>query len=248
MRVLRASGSVFAEEEAQLLFEAAEGNSERLALLVAQRTGGRPLEQVLGWAEFAGLRIMMEPGVFVPRKRTELLAREAVAACSRAALVVDLCCGSGAIAAAILAGRPQARLYATDLTTQSVRCARRNLGARATVLQGDLFAALPLSLRGSIDVLAVNAPYVPTAAIALMPPEARVHEPHSALDGGHDGLDFHRRVATDAGGWLHPESTLLIEASEAQAPASAALFAAVGFTTRIVHNDELGGTVVIATL
>ena len=116
------------------------------------------------------------------------------------------------------------------------------------MLQGDLFDALPPTLRGRIDVLAVNAPYVPTDAIALMPPEARLHEPHSALDGGHDGLDFHRRVATDAASWLHPESTLLIEASAAQAPLSAALFHVAGFTTRVVHDDDLGGTVVIATL
>lgn len=246
MHALRAAGSVYAEEEAALLCDAAAGSADRLALLLARRTSGLPLEQILGWADFAGLRITVEPGVFVPRRRTELLAREAIAACSDQALVVDLCCGSGAIGAAILAALPLTRLYATDLMSECVLCARRNVGTRATVLQGDLFSALPTSLWGRIDVLAVNAPYVPTEAIALMPPEARLHEPHSALDGGLDGLDFHRRVATDAAGWLHPESTVVIETSAAQAAQTAALFSAAGFRTRSVHDEEIDGTVVVA--
>lgn len=247
MRALRASGSVYAGEEAALLVEASAGNRVRLSELLRRRLAGIPLEQVLGWAEFAGLRICVEPGVFVPRRRTELLAELAIAACSPTAVVVDLCCGSGAIGAAVLATVPSVRLWASDVTAESVRCARRNVGDRATVLQGDLFTALPETLRGRIDVLAVNAPYVPSDSIALLPPEARLHEPHNALDGGPDGLHFHRRVAADAGSWLHPGSTLLIEASAEQAPVSAALFGAAGFAARIERDDERDATVVVAT-
>ncbi|MET1019527.1 MAG: putative protein N(5)-glutamine methyltransferase [Microterricola sp.] len=246
MHALRASGSVFAEDEAALLLEASAGDAARLSELLGRRVAGLPLEQLLGWAEFAGLRVAVEPGVFVPRRRTEFLAELAIDACSPDAIVVDLCCGSGAIGAAVLASVPAARLWASDVTAESVRCARRNLGDRATVVRGDLFAALPNTLRGRVDVLAVNAPYVPSASIALMPPEARVHEPHSALDGGLDGLDVHRRVAADAGGWLRQGAILLIEVGAEQAPTSAALFEAGGFTTCIARDGSRDATVVVA--
>lgn len=246
-RALREAGSVFAEEEAALIIEAADGDPAQLSRLLEQRCKGKPLEQLLGWAEFAGLRIEVHEGVFVPRRRTELLARHALEACTSEAIVVDLCCGSGAIAASILSAMRHVQIYATDHAQASVDCARRNLGSRATVLQGDLFTALPDSLRGKVDVLAVNAPYVPSDSIAFMPPEARLYEPRNALDGGHDGLDFHRRVAADAVSWLHPESTVVIETSTAQATQSAALFTASGFHTRIVHDQGIDGTVVVAT-
>lgn len=245
---LRAAGSVFAEDEAVLLLEAAAGRRDRLNALLARRLGGEPLEQVLGWAAFAGLRITVRPGVFVPRRRTELIARLAVAACPPDGVVLELCCGTGAISAAVLAALPGARVFASDVMTQSVLCAAENLGSRAAVFHGDLFQALPAALRGRVDVLAVNAPYVPSGAIALMPAEARLHEPRLALDGGADGLDVHRRVAAGAASWLHPGSTLVIECSTEQAPASAALFDAAGFATRVVHDDEIDGTAVVATL
>ena len=206
---LRAAGCVFAEDEARLLLEAAVGPSSRS--LVARRAAGEPLEQVLGWAAFDGLRLVVEPGVFVPRRRTELLVRladAALAACRARApsgrdglpVVVELCCGVGAVAAALLRRRPRLDVVAADLDPVAVRCARRNLGERATVVGGDLFAELPARLRGRVDVLVANAPYVPTAAIATMPPEARLHEPVLALDGGADGLDLHRRIAAERSG------------------------------------------------
>jgi release factor glutamine methyltransferase len=190
---LRAAGCVFAEEEAALLEEAATTGPE-LEALAARRIAGEPLEQVVGWAEFAGLRIVVEPGVFVPRRRTEFLAAEAarlaaaVAVAGRVPVVVDLCCGAGAIGAAVASAAGPIDLIAADIDPAAVRAARRNLeplGAR--VVEGDLFEALPSELRGRVDVLAVNAPYVPTEEIAMMPPEARDHEARVALDGGADG-------------------------------------------------------------
>jgi len=241
---------VFAEEEARLLTEAAASPSE-LDTLVARRVAGEPLEPLLGWVEFCGLWLHVDAGVFVPRKRTELLARraaglarDALARCGRA-VVVDLCCGVGAIGAVVRDAVPGADVYAADIDPAAVRCARRNLPADR-VFEGDLFAALPVGLRGRVDVLAVNAPYVPTDAIALMPPEARDHEPGTALDGGADGLDLHRRIAREASAWLAPGGTLLIEAGEEQAEVSAALFAAAGLSTSIESDDELGATVVLA--
>ncbi|MBF4579972.1 methyltransferase [Frigoribacterium sp. VKM Ac-2530] len=266
---LRAAGCVFAEDEARLLLEAAAAGPG-LESLVLRRTAGEPLEQVLGWAAFDGLRLVVEPGVFVPRRRTELLVRLADAALAvvpglppapgrgqvppdgttasgTAPVVVELCCGVGAVAAALLRRRPRLEVVAADLDPVAARCARRNLGDGATVVGGDLFAELPTHLRGRVDLLVANAPYVPTAAIATMPPEARLHESLLALDGGDDGLDLHRRIASGAGEWLAPTGTLLIETSEAQAVATAALFAAAGLVTSIEHDDDLDATAVRAT-
>ena len=237
---LRAAGCVFAEDEARLLIAAARGPAE-LADMVERRATGLPLEYILGWAEFCGLRIAVEPGVFVPRLRTEFLVRRAIALAAPGSLVVDLCCGSGALGAAVLASVPAAELYATDLDPVAVRCARHNV---PRVYQGDLFEPLPSTLRGRVDVLLANVPYVPSAAVALLPPEARDHEPRVALDGGADGLDVLRRVAAEAASWLAPGGHLLTETSEAQASAAVEVLMRQGLHAAVASSDE--ATVVIA--
>ena len=202
VRRLRAAGCVFAEEEAGLLAEAAT-SAEELETLTARRAAGEPLEPLLGWVEFCGLRLAVAPGVFVPRQRTALLVDEVVALVRPGSVVVDLGCGVGAIAAAVLARVPGVEVYAVDVDPAAVTCARRNLPAER-VFEGDLYAALPTGLRGEVDVVAANAPYVPTDAIALMPREARDHEHRVALDGGADGLAVQRRVIAEAPAWLRP--------------------------------------------
>lgn len=242
---LRAAGCVFAEDEARLLVAAARTPGE-LARLVGQRASGTPLEQLLGWAEFCGLRIAVRPGVFVPRRRTELLAAQGIAVAGTGAVVVDLCCGSGAVGAAVAASVPGAEVHAVDIDPAAVSCARGNLsGPRTHVHEGDLYDPLPPVLRGRVDVLLANAPYVPSDAIAHMPPEARDHEPRVALDGGADGLDVQRRVVAAAREWLAPGGQLLIETSREQAPRTMELFTSGGLSARLVHSAELDGTVVI---
>ncbi|WP_380282139.1 putative protein N(5)-glutamine methyltransferase [Kitasatospora purpeofusca] len=245
---LRAAGCVFAEDEARILLAAAATPAE-LAAMVRGRAAGRPLEHVAGWAEFAGLRIAVDPGVFVPRRRSEFLARSAAALAREDALVVDLCCGTGALGAALAAtvGHP-VRLYAADLDPAAVRCARRNLAATgAEVFEGDLFEALPPGLRGRVDVLLANVPYVPTADIALLPAEARLHEARPALDGGADGLDVLRRVAADAPRWLAPGGALLFETSDQQAAAALGVVTAAGLAAALGYDEDLDATVVTAT-
>jgi release factor glutamine methyltransferase len=242
--VLRAAGCVYAEDEARLLTEAAAGPAD-LDALVARRVAGSPLEQVLGWAEFGGLRIAVEPGVFVPRRRTELLVREAAA--RRPRVLVELCCGSGAVSAVLAARLPGLEVHAADVDPAAVRCARRNLPA-GHVYAGDLDAPLPARLRGRVDVLVANAPYVPTAEIALMPPEARDHEPRVALDGGADGLDVARRVLAAAPRWLAPGGVVAVETSVRQAPELVAAAAALGLRPAVVADEELEGTAVVAEL
>jgi len=245
---LRAAGCVFAEAEADLIVSAARTPSE-LDALVARRVRGIPLEHILGWAEFCGLSVAIDPGVFVPRRRTEFLVRQTLARCRPGDIVVDLCCGSGAVGAAFVAAAPGIELYATDLDPAAVRCARRNLaGGRGRVFEGDLVEPLPPALRARVNVLVANAPYVPTEEIERMPPEARLHEARLALDGGGDGLDVQRRVAAAAPVWLAPGGYLLVETSRRQAPASADIFARNGLTPTVTTSHEFDATVVIGTV
>lgn len=245
---LRLAGCVFAEDEARLLISSARSPSE-LAAMVERRAAGQPLEYILGWAEFHGLRIAVDPGVFVPRRRTEFLATQAIALATAPRpriIVVELCCGSGAVTAALAATIDRIEVYAADIDPAAVRCARRNL-PHAQVHQGDLYDPLPSTLRGRVDLLIANAPYVPTEAIELMPPEARDYEALVALDGGADGLDVLRRVFADAPGWLAPAGSLLVETSEDQAPRAADAMARGGLLPRVTSYDELGATVIIGT-
>jgi release factor glutamine methyltransferase len=253
---LRAAGCVFAEDEAALLISEARTPDE-LEAMVGRRAAGLPLEQVLGWAEFCGLRISVDPGVFVPRRRTEFLVRQALllirgdsfppdppgTLAQPGDVIVDLCCGAGAIGAALAASVGQAEVHAADIDPAAVRCARRNVPGH--VYQGDLYEPLPARLRGRVGILAANVPYVPSGEIRLLPAEARAHEPLVALDGGSDGLDVLRRVAAGAPGWLRPGGHLLIETSEAQAPRAAQAFSAAGLTTTTAHSAEMNVTIII---
>jgi release factor glutamine methyltransferase len=283
---LRAAGCVFAEDEAQLLISAAQTPAD-LAAMVDRRAAGLPLEHVLGWAEFCGLRIAVDPGVFVPRRRTEFLVGQAVALAGRAdvptrqadalaqgadalarqadeashvgpseepasqarpVVIVDLCCGSGAVGIALAAVLDPVELHAADVDPDAVTCACRNLAAvGGQVYHGDLYEPLPAALRGRVGLLTANVPYIPTEEIGLLPAEARMHEPRVALDGGPDGLDVLRRVATAAPQWLAPGGHLLIETSERQAAQAADIFSGCGLLPQVASSDELSATVVIGT-
>jgi release factor glutamine methyltransferase len=239
---LRAAGCVFAEDEARVLLSAARDDAE-LAAMTKRRVDGHPLEQIVGFAEFCGHTIAVDPGVFVPRRRTEFLVTQAAGLAPGRPVIVDLCCGSGAVATALSAMVTPTRLYAVDVDASAVACARRNVPGE--VLEGDLYEPLPPDLRGRVDLLVANAPYVPTDAIGLMPAEARLHEPMVALDGGADGLDIARRVVAGAGQWLNVTGHLLIETSQAQAPDLLDAMVAYGMTAWTASDEDLGATVVI---
>lgn len=258
---LRAAGCVFAEDEAVLLVDAARGPARddppaggpagpggTLEELVARRVAGEPLETVLGWVGFAGLRLGVGPGVFVPRRRTELLARTAARLARGAGdrpVVVEACCGVAPVAAFVAHHVPTARVHAADVDPAAVRWAARNLAGRGRAWAGDLLEAVPAVLRGRVDVLVANAPYVPHDAIATMPPEAREHEPHVALDGGADGVDVQRRLLALAPAWLRPGGHVLVETSRRQAPLTRDACPA-GWSVEVLHDDDVDGTVVVA--
>jgi release factor glutamine methyltransferase len=231
-----------------LLISAARTPAE-LTSMVDRRAAGLPLEHILGWAEFCGLRITVDPGVFVPRHRTEFLVHQATSLSWPGAVAVDLCCGSGAVGAALSAAVEGMELHAVDLDPAAVRCARRNLAAAGgAVYEGDLYEPLPATLRGRVGVLLANAPYVPTEAIWSLPAEARLHEPRVALDGGTDGLGVLRRISATAPRWLVPGGHLLVETGARQAPETVEGFVRAGLIAHVASSDELSATVVIGRL
>ncbi|MFJ8258399.1 putative protein N(5)-glutamine methyltransferase [Peribacillus asahii] len=244
---LRSAGCVFAEDETRLLILEAR-TPEDLKKMVEMRTDGLPLEYVVGYAEFCGLRIEVDRGVFVPRQRTEFLVHQAEALSCSGDIVVDLCCGSGAVGVALAAALGRVELYSVDIDPVAVRCAGRNVtDFGGHIFEGDLYKALPHSLKGHVNILVANVPYVPTEAIKLLPQEARLHEPKVALDGGEDGLDIQRRVAEEAFLWLAPGGHLLMETSEMQTPQTFEIFSGAGLTTKVARDEELDATVVIGS-
>lgn len=253
---LRRAGCVFAEDEAALLLEAADGDAARLEELAARRVRGVPLEHVLGWVDVAGVRLTVADGVFVPRRRTEVLVREAVAhlraeVAGTRGVVVELCCGCAPVAAVVrarCADRTALEVHAADLDPRAAACARANLGPDAQVHVGDLDDPLPRRLAGRVDVLAANAPYVPSGALGLLPAEAREHEPRAALDGGPDGLALAHRVVQAAPRWLRPGGVVLVETGRDQVEALAAHAGRQGLVPRVVRADDVDGTALAATL
>ena len=237
MARLRAAGCVFAEDEADLLLLEPR-DDETLERMIADRVSGTPLEHVLGWADFAGVRVPVDAGVFVPRPRSEFLVDAAVQGLAPGSVLVDLCCGSGAIAAAV-ASRAPVEVFATDIDPRAVANARRTLSAvQATVLLGDLFEPLPVELRGRVSTVTIVAPYVPTADIALLPHEARDYEPLTALDGGRDGLEILRRAIAEAPAWLAPHGRFITEVAEHQVEAVVDALEEAGLRAEILTPDD----------
>ncbi len=203
---------------------------ESYRTLVAERASGTPLQYVTGEMPFRHLVVHVEPGVFIPRPETEVLvetALEHIKACSEP-VVVDLCTGSGCIAASIATEHPGARVWAVDIGESAFCAACRNalhakVADRVQVLHGDLFDPLPRELLGTIDFIVSNPPYIPSADLTDLPAEVLGFEPREALDGGVDGLDVFRRIADQADGWLAPGGGLALELDSARVADAAAL-------------------------
>jgi release factor glutamine methyltransferase len=251
VRRLARAGCVHAAEEASILVGAA-GTAEQFEAMVARRAAGEPLEYVVGWSDFRGIRLAVDEGVFVPRARSGFLVEEAaslvrcISGPGRPVVVVDLCCGVGAIGVALATEVPEVDLHAADIDPRAVACAERNLAAVGGVVhRGDLFAALPRRLRRRTDVVVASPPYVPTAEIRLLPPEAREFESAAALDGGDDGFELVRRIARGARQWLSAQGCLALEVAETQVEPVADILEELGYPTRAVTSQEYGSAVVI---
>ncbi|MBA4370078.1 MAG: peptide chain release factor N(5)-glutamine methyltransferase [Coriobacteriaceae bacterium] len=189
---------------------------------IERRAAGEPLQYVTGEMPFRHLVLKVRPGVFIPRPETELLVEaglDEAEARGGEVVAVDLCTGSGAVACALAQEVPGARVYATEISPTAAEVARENaercgVVERVTVLEGDLFAPLPEELRGHVDVVLANPPYVPSGDLPGLPSEVGGHEPALALDGGSDGLTVARRIMDEARGWLRPGGVLAMELDE----------------------------------
>jgi release factor glutamine methyltransferase len=235
--LLAEAGFVAADEEAQELLARAAGDADLLDSLVQRRLTGEPLAWITGKVEFCGLEIRVDPGVYVPRWQSELLARRAAGHLPANGTAIDLCTGAGAIAKTLSASRPGARVVASDVDERAVACARSN-GVEAYV--GDLFAPLPSALEGRVDVVVGVVPYVPTPDLALLQRDTLTFEPTLSYDGGSDGTDILRRVLTDSPRFLRRGGAVLLELGADQPEALAADLDRRGYANVTVLHDEDG--------
>lgn len=219
----------------------------RYAEAVRRRARREPLQRILGWEEFRGLRLRLTEAVLVPRPETEMLVEWALALLpppgGRRLLAIDLGTGSGCIACALAAERADIDVLAVDVCPDAALVARDNaraldLSTRIRVVAADVLHGIR-DLRA--DLIVSNPPYLPTALVPELPPEVRTHEPTMALDGGADGLALIRRIAALARGALRASGVLVVEtAGGAQAEAAAALLRAANFTQVTVRADLAG--------
>ena len=237
MNALADGGCIAPVAEADALIRASIGGVGAIDELVARRLSGEPLAWITGSVLFCGVRIQVDPGVFVPRPHTQPMARRAVTLLPATGIAVDLCTGSGAVAAVLGSAHPQATVLATDVDPVAVACARRN-GVRALV--GDLDEPLPASLLGHVDVLTAVVPYVPTEELAFLPRDVLANEPRRALDGGPRGTAVLARAAHAAGRWLRPGGSVLLELGGDQAGEVTDALEDAGLSEIRLHRDDDG--------
>jgi release factor glutamine methyltransferase len=205
--------------------------------LVRRRAAGEPTAWLTGRREFLGHVFRVDPLVLVPRPETELLVEAAIALLPQEGTLLDLCTGSGCIAISAALARPDARVVATEISTEALAVARENaaaLGAAVEFLEGDLYG--PVAAGERFDLIVSNPPYVPAGEIEGLSREVR-REPRIALDGGADGLDVIRRIVSCAPSRLRPDGLLVIEMHETHAVPLPALCLAAGFGDAVVHRD-----------
>ncbi len=237
VRALRSAGCVAAEEEAAELIAVSAGDTGRLAELVARRCEGEPIAWLVGSVCFCGITVLVHPGVYVPRWQTEPMARAAVERLPAQGTAVDLCTGSGAIAAVLAHERPQARVLATESDPVAVRCAQAN---GVDVVQCDMAEGLPSTMRHQVDVVTAVVPYVPTEAMRHLPRDVVTYEPRHALDGGPGGTALLEAAARQAFPLLRPGGWLLLEVGGTQAEVLTPMLQDCGYADLEVSYDEDG--------
>src|SRR5438874_4937219 len=221
--------------------------AERYADAVSRRARREPLQRILGWEEFRGVRVRLTDAVLVPRPETETLVEWALSLLpppgDRRLVALDVGTGSGCIACALAAERPDLDVVAVDVSPAAVAVARENaraldLAPRVRVIAADLFDGIR-DLRA--DLIVSNPPYLPSGLVPELPPEVRIHEPRLALDGGADGLSVIRRIAIAARRFMRPLAALVVEtAGGAQASATATLLREAGWDQVAVRADLVG--------
>jgi release factor glutamine methyltransferase len=230
-------GCVAPHEEANALLRASSEGTGPIDELVARRVRGEPLAWIIGWVSFCGIRVGVDPGVYVPRPHTQALARRAASLLPALGVAVDMCTGSGAVAAVLGSAHPHATVVATDIDPAAVACARNN-GVNA--LEGNLDEPLSPSMRGRVDVMTAVVPYVPTEELHLLPRDVLTNEPRLALDGGRRGTTLLVRAAEAAARRLRPGGSVLLELGGDQAGEVTTALGDAGLAEIRVHRDDDG--------
>jgi release factor glutamine methyltransferase len=230
-------GFVAAEDEAVEMLERAGSDPDLLERLFDRRVAGEPLSWITGSISFSGLRVEVHHGVYEPRWQSEALSRRAIERLPDKGTAIDLCTGAGAIAMALSAARPNARVLATEIEARAVACARAN---GVEVYQGDLFSPLPIGVRGQVDVVVGVVPYVPTTALPLLPRDTFTNESTLAYDGGPKGTDVLHRVLVEAPRYLRPGGALLVELGGDQDRDLEGDLDRLGYTDIARYHDEEG--------
>jgi len=252
---LRTAGAASPEAEARWLVEEAAADDDgpvttralaHVDAMLARREAGEPLQYVLGHWAFRSLDLLVDRRVLIPRPETEVVVEVAIAELRRlgGTTAVDLGTGSGAIALSLAQEVPTVEGWAVERSADALAVARANLagigraGARVRLVEGDWFRALPDELRGTVDLVVANPPYVADAD--ELPAVVRAWEPTDALLAGPDGLDDLRRIVAEAPGWLSRPGVLVVELAPDQAPVVAELARDAGFTEVRVRVDLTG--------
>ncbi len=219
------------------MIESSRDDPELLRCWTARRLNGEPLPWITGFATFLGHPVLVDPGVYVPRPQSELLAGRAIELLPERGVAADLCTGSGAIALALRNAHPRARVVATDIDVRAVACAAKN---GIEVYHGHLADPLPETLFGQVDLVVAVVPYVPTDELAFLPRDVRRYEPRGALDGGANGTVLLEQALLSGAQLLHPGGSVLLELGGSQDEELLPLVKAAGLSLSGRLYDEEG--------
>ena len=230
--------------------------TDALREFIKRRAAREPLQHIVGSTSFCGFEITVNRHVLVPRPETELLAELGWQFLStlnaQRSTALDFCTGSGCLAIALAAKCPNTKIVATDISPDALalakeNAARNNVAERIEFLQGDGFAALSAGIK--IDLIISNPPYIPSAEIETLQPEVRDFDPHIALDGGADGLEFYRLIASQAKAFLKPDGKVMVEFGDGQAEAIRKTFETEKWIVEAVKEDySQRARILIATI
>ena len=199
----------------------------------------KPLQQITGKAYFMGLEFTVNEHVLIPRQDTEILVEEALKRMSEHARILDLCTGSGCILLSLLYNKNKAEGVGIDISEDALEVAKRNscdLNIHAEFIQSNLLEKAEVTF----DLIVSNPPYIPAKVIEGLMEEVRDYEPHLALDGGEDGLDFYRRIVAEAGAYLNPGGWLIMEIGQEQGEAVRQMLLQAGYEEIEVVQDLAG--------